>query len=547
MASRRTPTRRQTTTAAAADGVPPHPALALARRLVVPLLLAVFLVQALTAVRTKSATWDETNYFGMGDHLLRTHQWNVPSSVIHPPLAFYLDAIPVLFADVDRRVWTYDQGRERNLDFLGAADSERGRSLLASEANRGDRLLLLSRLMSMLQALLLGFFVYRYAKSLYGWSGGALALLFFAFCPNMLAHGSLITPDITVTAFSFIAVYALREAIVGARPTAYALAGVAMGLAMLSKFTAVLLLPVAAIILGYALLRHRRVPVVGLAAWLACTLLVFLGGYLFDLTPYVQGIAVQQTHGGHSAFLMGQISADGWWYYCLAAFGMKTPIPVLVFLAAALWGLGARLWRRTLTLDDLALWLPVVAVFAFFSVELRSIGLRYVLPAYPFIFVLAAGAVLSLRRLNYVLVLPLAWYVVGTLAVWPDHLAYFNESVGGPSNGYRYLVDSNLDWGQDLKGLKAFMDSKGIDRIYLSYFGLDAPDRYGIRYNWLPSYELRNPNPQATVNIPRGSYLAISVTNLQGIYMMPTTMFRWLDRYTPVADIGHSIFIYHLQ
>lgn len=504
-------------------------------------------MQAFTAVRTKSATWDETNYFGMGDYLLRTRQWNVPSSVLHPPLAFYLDGLPLLFADLDRRVWTYDQARERNLDFLGAADPERGRTLLASEANRGDRLLLRSRLVSMLQALLLGVFVYLYAKDLYGWGGGALALLLFAFCPNVLAHGSLITPDITVTVFFFIAVYALRRAVVAGRPLTYALAGVALGLALLSKFTAVLLLPIEAVILGCALLRRQRPSPAGLVALAACALLVFLGGYLFDPTPYFQGFQVQQAHGAHSAFLMGKISADGWWYYCLAAFGLKTPIPVLLFLAVGLWGACARAWRRSLTLDDVALWLPVVAIFAFFSVELRSIGLRYVLPAYPFVFVLAAGAVLSLRRLKYLLALPLAWYVAGTLAAWPDHLAYFNESIGGPANGYRYLVDSNLDWGQDLKGLKAFMDGRGIDRIYLSYFGLDAPDRYGIRYTWLPSYELRNPTPQATVNIPRGAYVAISATNLQGVYMTPPTMFRWLDRYTPIAAIGHSIFVYHLQ
>jgi hypothetical protein len=143
---------------------------------------------------------------------------------------------------------------------------------------------------------------------------------------------------------------------------------------------------------------------------------------------------------------------------------------------------------------------------------------------------------------------PLLWYPVVAWTTWPHYLAYFNEFAGGSANGYRYLVDSNLDWGQDLKGLKQFMDDRGIDRVSLSYFGTDSPERHGIAYDWLPSYELRNPNPQATtVNIRRGSYVAISVTNLQGVYMEPQTMFRWLDRYTPVARIGHSIFVYHIE
>ena len=93
-----------------------------------------------------------------------------------------------------------------------------------------------------------------------------------------------------------------------------------------------------------------------------------------------------------------------------------------------------------------------------------------------------------------------------------------------------------------MKGLKSYMDSHKIDRIYLSYFGSDSPDRYGIKYDWLPSYELVNPNSQqAAVDIQRKRYLAISATNLQGVYMEPQTMYRWLDRYTPVARIGRRV------
>ena len=87
-----------------------------------------------------------------------------------------------------------------------------------------------------------------------------------------------------------------------------------------------------------------------------------------------------------------------------------------------------------------------------------------------------------------------------------------------------------------------------IDRVYLSYFGSDSPARYGIAYDWLPSFELENPRPQDTsVNIRPKSYVAISVTNLQGVYMEPQTQFRWLDRLTPVARIGHSIFVYYIE
>jgi hypothetical protein len=155
---------------------------------------------------------------------------------------------------------------------------------------------------------------------------------------------------------------------------------------------------------------------------------------------------------------------------------------------------------------------------------------------------------MKLRKAAYVAIISLVWYAGAAAMSWPHYLAYFNEFGGGSSNGYRQMVDSNLDWGQELKDLKAYMDSHGIDRVHLSYFGSDSPERYGIKYDWLPSYELRNPSPaQSTVNIPRNSYVAISVTNLQGVYMEPQTIFRWLDRLTPVARIGHSMFVYHID
>ena len=123
-------------------------------RLLVPVLLALFAAQAATAVSTKSATWDETNYFGMGDYLLSHQQWDVPSAPIHPPLAYYLDSLPLLWEDLDRRVWNYSAEPSKDLAFLGAADIARGQALLSSEANRDDRLLNRARFMVILQALL---------------------------------------------------------------------------------------------------------------------------------------------------------------------------------------------------------------------------------------------------------------------------------------------------------------------------------------------------------------------------------------------------------
>jgi hypothetical protein len=140
----------------------------------------------------------------------------------------------------------------------------------------------------------------------------------------------------------------------------------------------------------------------------------------------------------------------------------------------------------------------------------------------------------------------MAYYIAVCFWISPHYLAYFNEFAGGPANGYRYLVDSNLDWGQDLKGLKQYMDQHGIDRIYLSYFGSDSPQRYGIKYDWLPSPLPENPEPLKRVRIPTKGYVAVSVTDLQGVFPGTRNMFQWLAPYKPIAKIGYSIFLYRI-
>jgi hypothetical protein len=152
------------------------------------------------------------------------------------------------------------------------------------------------------------------------------------------------------------------------------------------------------------------------------------------------------------------------------------------------------------------------------------------------------------------------WYVLSSILVFPHYLAYFNELVGGPDNGHRYLVDSNLDWGQDLKGLKRYMDEQGIDRIWLSYFGQARPDYYGIRYNYLPSYDIfdaknvdRSVIHVSSLPLLRGT-VAISATLLQSQGEILSTgfgphpiYFEQYRRLTPVAKIGYSIFVFRIE
>ncbi len=130
----------------------------------------------------------------------------------------------------------------------------------------------------------------------------------------------------------------------------------------------------------------------------------------------------------------------------------------------------------------------------------------------------------------------------------PHYLAYFNELVGGPENGYKFLVDSNLDWGQDLKGLKKWMDKNGINLIGLSYFGTADPRYYGTPFVYLPSIPFSYRGHEKKDIGRKPTYFAISATNLQGVFLTRAdrkilSLFKGRE---PIAKIGYSIFIYKL-
>lgn len=510
------------------------------------LFLSAFLSLSLWSITTKSATFDEVQYFGVGKYLMQNQRWDVMGAILHPPLSYYLNSIPLLFVQEDKRLWEYDVP-VRDLDFLGAVDYYRGQELLSSLDNKNDRLLIASRALFTLLSLFTGFYVYRYSTLLYGSNGGLLSLLLFSFCPNMLAYAGLILPDMPLTLYTLATAYHLTISLRDNRISGWILSGLCAGLALLSKFTALLLLPAFMLLTLFFLLRNKGGFNPRLLIVPAVALFTLLIGYGFNLTPYFQGLTYQLAHAadGHSSFLFGQYSISGWWYYYPLVFMLKSPLPLLVIFAASIY----LLIRKQLVgwPKQLFLLLPIVLLFTIFSIKHQSIGIRYILPVYPFIFVLAG----SLTCLNGLwrpgLYCLLAWYVIGTLYSAPHFLAYFNESVGGSANGYKYLVDSNLDWGQDLKGLKKYMDRNGVQRISLSYFGADSPQRYGINYDWLPSHHLYNPKADEPLQLKQNQLLAISATNLQGVYFDNKAQYYWLFDYQPIAKIGHSIFIYDLN
>ncbi|HIP70281.1 MAG TPA: phospholipid carrier-dependent glycosyltransferase, partial [Anaerolineae bacterium] len=266
------------------------------------------------------------------------------------------------------------------------------------------------------------------------------------------------------------------------------------------------------------------------------------------------------------SFLLGQYSNSGWRYYFPVAFLLKTPLPTLILLASAfvfriayyVKHLTTRLLDNPTTrlldiFNDVALLIPALGYFAIALTSDINLGYRHLLPILPFLAIFTANSLSAwhacLRSQFIIRPAPILilWLLLTTLWIYPDYLAYFNVLAGGPNNGWRALVDSNIDWGQDLGGLAAWLDENGVEQVWLSYFGEARPEYYGINYVGLDSWPPRLMNPQARPYAPSnpapGIY-AISATNLQGVHFANHDQFAFFRDQDPIAKIGYSIFLY---
>ncbi|PYV01569.1 MAG: hypothetical protein DMG10_17265, partial [Acidobacteria bacterium] len=271
---------------------------------------------------------------------------------------------------------------------------------------------------------------------------------------------------------------------------------------------------------------------------------------------YLYGLSfMTYASGKFTSFLMGEVRPGGWWYYFLVTFLIKTPIPLLLILVWSAFVQRA-FWREDSVRTAFVVGPPLMYFMAI-SASGWNIGHRHLLPVHPFLFVFVSALIPWVSQRPKVVKSGIAalvcWYVLCSAWISPHYLAYFNELAGGPDRGGRYLVDSNLDIGQDLKGLKRYMDEHGIRRVWLAYFGQASPDYYKISYDYLPSYvifEPQNVNPDAFrfERLPplRGT-VAISATLLYGAYMQTTNYFELYRQQKPVAKIGYSIFIYRFE
>jgi hypothetical protein len=522
-------------------------------------LLLVFLAQLFLSARRHSATMDEQNHIARGLAYLRTGDLRLSKE--HPPLINLICALPLWF---DENVSLPLKG----LGWNGADIDGFAEEFLWKRNGDGPAIVARARIPIMLLALFLALLVYTWAADLYGPGAGLLALSLLAFDPNVLAHASLATNDLGAALLITLAAYASWRLI--CRPTwpRAVVGGVALGLALTAKFSAVFLIPAlpAVALIGWLSAPGEKRPPLGSKRLLAVLAVAALSatvtvwaiygfevsrsdawGFTIPAASYVDGLHAigRRLRKESPAFLLGDYSTEGWWYYFPVAFTVKTPLPLLVLLFSSLvYAWRARAWRKDLSL------LALCAIYFFLSMAANlNIGYRHLLPLLPFIFILASriGSIPWKRPISVAWLPAIAagWLAVSTLSVYPHYLAYFNELAGGPAGGYKILVDSNLDWGQDLPGLREYMAREDIESVKLSYFGNAYPEAYGVEYEPLPSYPRRYEASVEPANPPPGVY-AISATNLQGVFFPDRSIYSWFRNRRPDAVIGHSIFIYRL-
>jgi hypothetical protein len=321
--------------------------------------------------------------------------------------------------------------------------------------------------------------------------------------------------------------------------------GGALGMACCSKFSAVLIvLP----LIPWILMRRFRIPFPGrllLTSSVAAGLFILSAYQFWDVPLYFKGLlaTVRMINEGRSAFLMGQHSQYGWWYYFPIVFLIKSTCPLLIALSLAAY-LAA---RRELRLPWFV-WLPPVTYFLSACFSSVQIGHRHILPIYPFLFLIAGAASARLWTEKHSRVIPCllgGWAVLAILCNRPFYLPYCNELIGGTKNGYHFFVDSNVDWGQGLKELHKYMAKTGVSKVYLDYFGTADPSAYGISYFSLDGGPA-DTAPNGDQNLPPRQVLAISATRLQGVYSPEMEMFQWLKKDPPDALLAGSILVYDI-
>lgn len=541
--------------------------------------LVVLLLQfgfCLHAALSLTVTHDEIWHLPVGLRNLREARFDIET--VNPPLTRMWGAVPLAIGGVSI-----------DPDITG---QDVGRKFVEDHPDNFQKWYGWGRAFHLVWPLATGIAVYLWSRRLWGSRAALLSLLLYVTCPNVIGYSSVVTPDAGAM-FGFVAT--LLAALWWAdRPNwrRATVCGILLGIALATKFTSLLLIPIIFLIVAIrsvfmaqqsglrgAGMVVSHLGLIALCSWFLLTLSYRMDGVttplaqldfqssgmkgiqsFFSSLPslpillprdYLLGIDEQRRvmAGLHPVFLNGQWSLEGFRSYFVYALAYKTPH--LLQLLTLLSLISILRWRRGVRWGDVAtILLTLMLLLVSAGLESLQLGVRYVLMVFPLLAILAGGAMIVLNRLA-----PRAQIAglaaMGVLALCslrfaPNHLAYFNEWAGGPVGGRSHLIDSNLDWGQNLHDLKREMKKRGLDSIGLAYFGTVPPAVLGIDYELPPS---RSPQPgtyAVSVNFVMGRPHGVTLADGSS-RPVDFEEFGYFRFFEPIKTLGGSIDLYEIN
>jgi hypothetical protein len=559
-------------------------------------LIAVFLLQSIPASLQKSPVVDEPPHIASGLSYLETHVFR--ANLQHPPLLKEISGLSLLMAGVhwpksplaDALISGQQEGA--NLEWPV------GNNII--HENGVGRVLFWGRLPLALLAAFLGALIYWWGRELVGPAAALAALFFYALDPTIVAHSALVTTDTGLAAFTMLFLFALWRYIERPGWQRLVLCGLALGTALGTKFSAVLLLPIAAVLLAAAVLgtagaapkvapaapcpcgsgkkyrnchggkadapsnaRREKLLKFAVAFLIMCVVAGFVieALYFFPSDPLLYLTGLRKVNADHDpsypAYLHGEL-AKHFSSYFVATYLLKEPLATVALSTAGLIILlrsaASRLAKWFLLLTPLVFLLATTFLA-------DDMGFRYLIPTLPFAYLLAGTGLAALLRQpawgKYATAVLCLWVVVEAAGIFPDHMSYLNEAAclfespskigldGGSRCGPLWLDDSNVDWGQGLKQLRAWQDLHGGGRpVRLAYFGTYPPEGYELHYQKI------QPDDLLVVDPPPGLYAVsahfVARLPVLGASRIPPVGY-WLRSMSPAAIVGHAYYIYDVH
>jgi len=396
-----------------------------------------------------------------------------------------------------------------------------GDQFFYSSNNNVDSILFWARFPFILLTLGIIYLSYLWAKTIFDSRAGLVAAALVGFCPNILAHGHLATTDIGLVFFLLLACWLLRSYLLKASFERAILLGLSIGLVILAKFSGVIIIPIVAMGVLYLWIykRPKLVQALGQLAmivilpavviWLVYAFslrsellalpesyqlsqslgqLTFVDKFwkilLIPFDKYFIGYNLVAEHNivGHWNFLNGQIKFEGWWYYFPLVLLFKLTIPILALFALAI------AFVRTKWREMLFLLFPALLFLGFSLTSRIDIGIRHILVILPFLYIFIGGLWASKNLyLRPIIFLLLSAHVAIGILAFPNYIGYFNQIAGGAKGGYKHLIDSNLDWNQNIKRFAKYAKKNNIKDIYQYCWDGSSYQYYGIQNQFLPT------------------------------------------------------------